>query len=433
MKRKFSAASVLVLLLISVLLTYMITAAVVTREFNGKLKDLDAETVEFQKLATIDAIVREHYALKVEDVALSESSILGYVQGLSDGYSRYLSADEYAEYLLAREQKDVFEIGLELSQNKESGAVKISYVESTSEAAQFGLKIGDTVVSIGGVEAKKDNFEDLAALLKGKNGETVGVTVLREKEPVTYTLTYQKQTCDLVRFSLELGQAGLIRIRLFEDGCAEELKKAIDRAIASGADALVFDVRGVRSVDFAEAVQCVDVIAGIGDLARVVTKGETSSVISGDGASVPVDCAVLTDGNSYGAPELFAACLRDTVGAKLVGTKTAGCASAQSDIMLNDKSAVILTTAVYLPPVSDSFEKTGVSPDLKVENPVDFGVLSVEEDAVVTEGYYLLKPDRRPGEGGEIEIPEQDPDKDDPTLIEPGMPGDEKKELKESK
>ena len=98
MKRKLPISSVVALVLMAILLTFLVTDFAVAEQFNQKLKELDGERVEFQKLATLDAIIREHYALKTDDVNQSEGAISGYVEGIGDGYSRYLSADEYAEH-----------------------------------------------------------------------------------------------------------------------------------------------------------------------------------------------------------------------------------------------------------------------------------------------------------------------------------------------
>ncbi len=421
MKRKFSLSAVVALVLIAVLLTFLITNGVVTSQFNEKLEELDAGKIEFQKLSTVDSIVREHYAYKVDEIGQSEGSIAGYVSGLGDAYSRYMTADEYAEYLLSQTKAAEYTLGFSAAYHEKDGTARICHVESRSEAAKIGISVGDRLISVGDVKVKQGGFDSVAAMLTGEKNETTSVTVKRDGESVTYSLTYSIQKKDRVSARLVLGQAALISIRSFEEGTKDDLKSAIDSMIASGADALVFDVRGVHSVDFDQAVACVDVIAGMGDLARVVSKGETIEVLSGDGASVPLDCSVLIDAETYGAPELFAACLRDAVEAKVLGSASAGCASVQADIKLNDMSAILLTTRVYMPPVSDGFEGVGVQPDVNLKNEVDFRALSFEDDLVVCEGYYLLKPEKRPGENDPIVVPDLDEEGKDPSLIEPGM------------
>lgn len=422
MKRKLSVSAALSLVLVAVLLTFLITNSAVSNDFNRKLSEIEGDKIEYQKLSTVDAIIREHFALAMDDVKQSEGSIRGYVAGLGDPYSRYMDAEEYAVYL---QENTVFSsntLGIELAQNSQTGSVFISYVESASDAANFGLKRGMQVEKIGELAAPGAELDKLQALLSGTANETIGISVLSGEESVTYTLTYKQQPKDRIFSTLVHGQAGYIQIRVFDEETKNELKTAIDNAIASGADALLFDVRGVSSLNFAKAVECVDVIAGIGDLARVMSKGGTVETLQGDGASVPVDCAVLLDENTSGAPELFAACLRDCVSAKLVGAKSVGCASVQADIKLNDMSAILLTTKIYLPPASDGFEGVGVNPDLSLKNTVDFGVLEFEDDEVLSEAYFVLKPDKRPGDEGNVVVPQPDENAGEgPTLIQPGL------------
>lgn len=418
MKRRFSLSAVLSLVLISVLLTFAITNSLVSGEFNHKLEQLESDKIEYQKLSTVDAIIRENFAWKVDDTIQSESSIKGYVDGLGDQYSKYLSAEEYAAYLEDTASEQIYCLGFDLCFNQNSGEFVVSYVESNSEAANFGLSVGDCVLSIGTTQLKDLELEQVLDLTRGPHGESVGVEASRSGETATYTLTYRVQNRDKVFSTLVLGQAGYVQIRSFEEGTKEALKSAIDQLISSGAEALLFDVRKLESLNFAEAVECVDVIAGMTDLARVYTKGETLEVLQGDGGSVPLDCAVLIDSETCGAAELFAASLKDSVAAKLVGNKSFGRAGVQADIQLNDKSAIILTTKVYLPPVSESFDGIGITPDLSVSNDIDFRALSYELDLVISESYFLLKPEKRPSGEPPVIIP-PDGDVDNPSLIEP--------------
>ena len=416
MKRKISLSAALVLILIAVLLTFLITNSVITGQFSEKLTELDAGQVEYQKLAAIESIVRENYAGELDSTALSENSIAGFVRGLGDPECRYLTAEEYAQYLLEKDEKPVYGLGFCAAYNSGTGLARISYVESSSEAALVGVQAGDTLLSVGGRSVSEQGFEAVSELFTGPAGESTSITVGRGEESATYTLKYALVSHDRVSGSLALGQTALISIRSFEEETHTDLKAVIDRLISSGADSLVFDVRGVQSREFDAAIECVKVVAGLKDLARLQTAGGAVEVISGDGAGVPLDCAVLVDEYTSGAPELFAASMRDAAGAVIAGKTTAGCASLAADIRLNDMSALILTTKVYLPPVSDSFAGVGVKPDHEWENSVDFASLAPKDDVVLSETYYLWKPEKRDQPEEEIIVPE-DPG-DGPVLIE---------------
>lgn len=419
MKRRIPISAALVLILIGVLVSFLITNSIIEEQYRQKLEELGADQIEFQKLATVDAIVREHYAGAVDGTAGSEASIAGYIEGLADEYSYYLTAEEYAEFLLAREEKPLYELGFSLGFHEESGEARVFYVQSTSQAATVGILSGDVIVSINDVTPQA-GFDALCEQLIGAEGKSAVVTVSRKGETVTYTVPYAVVTQDRVSGSLKMGQTALIRIHSFSEGTKLELKAKIDNLVAGGADSLVFDVRGVSSLGFDEAIGCADVVAGLGDLARVMTKGQTVEVVQGDGASVPIDSYVLVDARTAGAPELFAACLRDSAKATIVGGITSGRASLQADIKLSDMSAIVLTTKIYLPPTSDSFHGVGLTPDLAVESAEDFRALQPEEETVFLETYYTIHPDRRPT-GDEPPIVTPQPEGDDPTLIEPEM------------
>lgn len=398
MKRSFSTSSVISLVLLAVLVTFLITNAAVTNDLNQQLAELELDKIEYGKLSTVDSIVREHYALSIDGTAQSEGSIAGFVEGLGDGYSRYLSPDEYAKYLEEKLVKDACDLGFEICLDSATGAPRISYVAKGSEAENFGLQLGDTVLSIGKAGFSENGFSALQNELQGAEGSSVGVQISREGEPVTYTLTYQARTPEFVSSHMLFGQAGYVRIRAFEEKTAVEVKNAVVSLLDLGADAIVFDVRALNSQGFDFAVRSADVIAPLGGLARIVSAGGVTETLEADAEAIPISCAVLVDENTSGASELFAALLRDTASAQLVGVRSAGCAALLTDIMLNDESALILATRVYLPPVSESFHGAGLAPDLEITPAVDFRLISPAEDQMISEAYYLLKPQRRPQE-----------------------------------
>ncbi len=396
MKRKFSLSSVLSLVLVAILLTFLITYSAVNQELNRELEQMELDKIEYQKLSTVDSIVKEHYALPIDSTVQSEQSIAGYVYGLGDGYSRYLGAEAYAEYLDSKREVTHCDLGFEVCPDPETQAARVCYIASGSEAENSRLQLGDVLLSVGEVTFAEAGYSAVCDALEGAEGVSVGVQFLRGEESVTYTLTYQPRENEILFSSLLYGSAGYIRIRSFEETTASELKRVIDSFVANGADAILFDVRGLDSQGFDSAVSSVGVIAGRCDLARVISGGGSSETVAGEGESIPISCAVLTDENTCGAPELFAAALRDTAGAKVVGVKSRGCAALLTDIMLNDQSALLLATRMYLPPLSDSFHGAGVTPDLEQKSVGEFRFTVPEQDGVISEAYYLLKPHRRP-------------------------------------
>lgn len=414
MKRRIPLSAAIVLVLLGALITFLITDSFISRQFQEKLNEIGADQIDYQKLSTVDAIVREHYAKRVSSKALDEGTIAGYITGLGDEHSRYLTAEEYAAYSLSKTKTTLYETGISAAYDEKENRAYIYYVDANSPAAKAGVLKGDYLLGVNGVTVAASGFEAVHELLYGEEGAAVTVSVARGADESRYALNYAPVVHDLVFGEIAIGQTAHIRIFSFEATTKDALKTTIDTMIEKGADSLVFDLRGVKSLGFDAAVACVDVLAGEKDLAKYVTAGGTVEVLTGDGDAVPLPCAVLIDKHTSGAPELFAACLHDTIGALLVGDATDGCASVQADIKLSDMSAIILTTKIYEPPVSESYETVGVTPTHAIDSFVDFRTHALKDDAVFLEAYYLLKPAKRPV------LPE-----DDPTLSPQNPPAEE--------
>lgn len=183
----------------------------------------------------------------------------------------------------------------------------------------------------------------------------------------------------------------------FSKDCSIALRDTASALIEQGADVLIFDVRGVAGTDFEEAAKCIGVVAGNVELARRVVGG-ASETITGDTTPIPLPCAVLIDENTQGAGELFAAGLKDTRGALIVGARSFGNASVQALIELSDQTAIRLTTKLYLPPKSDSFDQKGVEPDLTVIR-TGYRAAKDADDTALNAAYELLKPRRGAAQG----------------------------------
>ncbi len=402
MKRKISLSAALVLVLVGVLLTYLVSHSFIAEQYREKMDELSKDQLDYQKLTVIDSVIRENYAGVIDDVVLSEGSVSGYVAGLGDPYSYYLSPEEYEAHSVVDDEEKMFSLGLSIGFDEEQNLARIYHIHSASDAASSGLAIGDVLLSVGEATIAEDGIGAVEKALFSETEIEVAVTIRRGEEVVPYTLSYTNFKEDCVSASLILGQTALIRIHRWTSETATQLKGVIDEMIAQSADTLLFDVRDTDSRAFDVAVSCADLIVPIDvPLVRIQTAAGAVEEKTADGASVPLACAVLVDDATLGAGELFAALLRDTVSALLVGEQTVGCAGAQSEIVLNDQSAIVLTTKLYLPPVSDSFALNGVQPDLEVAQSVDFRAGVAEEDPVVLEAAYGIKPTLRPTDAPE--------------------------------
>lgn len=81
--------------------------------------------------------------------------------------------------------------------------------------------------------------------------------------------------------------------------------------------------------------------------------------------------AVLVDGDTASAAELFASALRDFEKAKLYGVTTYGKGVMQNTISLDDGGGLTITVATYRTARSACYQGIGLIPDETVELPED--------------------------------------------------------------
>ena len=137
--------------------------------------------------------------------------------------------------------------------------------------------------------------------------------------------------------------------------------------ISDGAQAFIFDVRGVNTGTLYSVTHILDKLLPGGPLVSSTDKnGETTLLASSDERSVDLPMAVLVDEKTSGEAELFAVAIRDYGKGQIVGVKTAGKGTMQEIFPLTDGSAIEITTARYNPPYSPSFDGEGVQPDFEV-------------------------------------------------------------------
>ena len=112
--------------------------------------------------------------------------------------------------------------------------------------------------------------------------------------------------------------------------------------------------------------------------------------------------AVLINGNTASAAELFSSALRDYDKAKLIGTKSYGKGTMQTMMRLTDNSALSISTQMYNPPYSENYEGIGLTPDIEIDLTEEqysrYHLLTLDEDSQVQAAYKTL--------GFEEEVPE---------------------------
>lgn len=370
MNKKISLGLAISLIFLSVALAVTMTMVFSLNIYNGIIKDVADRSNLYSTVSEIDDLVRKNYFGELNENFLNTMMSDGFVEGVGDRYSYYMTATEYADYL-DEDKGNKGGIGIIAVYDSENNNIYVSEVSAKSPAEVQGIKKGDVITAVDSVKVTSSNYEELIKKLDGEKLTNVQVTFKSGETEKTVSVArgYSAQS---VYYSVS-NKVGYIKITAFYSTTVDQLEDALDYMSKNSVTAVVLDVRNTSIGLMRNAVACVDLIApvateGTGALATAVDKdGKTVETFTSDSDSKSFVMSVLVNGNTSGAAELFACDLRDFGIAGLVGTKTAGNGTMQKVFELSDGSAVALTVAKIIPYKSDSFNGTGLEPDHKVE------------------------------------------------------------------
>ena len=365
MNKKISLGAAIAFCLIVVAATLSAALIFSMRAYNSRLYNLPERERMYDKVAEVDDQVRQNYIGAVTETELRDSLARGYLEGIGDEYAEYYSAAEYQRLQEDYTSQSV-QIGI-VTRMDESGYMLITQVYPDSPAQAAGIQAGDLIVRIDDEDITAENYAETASRLYGEAGTTLTIILRRGVEDTSMEMTRRFVEVPTVQGTMLENQVGLVQIQEFNNVTPDQFTRMVDGMIDSGAQALIFDVRGVNSATLYSVAQTLDRLVPEGTLASSTDKnGETTVLEYSDERQVNLPMAVLVDGRTEGEAELFAADIREFGKGSIVGTQTTGKGTIQTLIPLNDGSAIRLTTARINSAGGASYDGVGVKPDFEV-------------------------------------------------------------------
>ncbi|MBQ4642711.1 MAG: PDZ domain-containing protein [Oscillospiraceae bacterium] len=366
MGKKISLGTAITLILISVAMTFTFTMVLALRNFNEKVSSITERENMFAKFTEIDNYVRYNHGEEIDEASLMDSVAKGYLSGISDPYAKYMNPSEYAAYL-ASSGETVSGVGLSVSMGSD-GYMLVNNVYEGSTAASAGIVSGDLIIKVDDIGLTADTFAEAEALLVGEAGTKVTLTIRRDGEDTEMEITRRVLVPTTV-YTTVFGDYHYIRVNDFSEGTADQFSKIVEKAISAGAPALIIDVRSVNTGLVSVAAEMVDKFAPAGNMLCVeYSDGSGEILYTSNSRETAIPVVVLVNEMTFGAGEVFAACLRDFGLASIVGAQTGGYGSLQEIYKLDDGSAIQLTIGKYYLANSATFwEGTGITPDHIVE------------------------------------------------------------------
>ena len=349
----------------------------------------------YTKLEQLQALLMQRYINGADASKLEDAAAHAMVGALDDRWSYYISAEEYAAYV---EQKNNAYVGIGVTISMVEEGYAVLKVTEGGPAEEAGILVGDIIVAVDGTRIAGMPSEEGSALVKGKEGTKVNITVLRNQQELTISVERRTVKTKVATAQMLEGQIGLVTIENFNANCFTESKAAAQSLLDQGAVALIFDVRYNGGGYANEMVKLLDYLLPEGELFRTLDYMGKEQVDTSNASCVEIPMAVLVNGSSYSAAEFFAAALREYDWAIVVGEPTSGKGHFQVTYQLSDGSAVGLSIGKYFTPKGLCLEGVGITPDVVVEikdpnvaSAIYSGTLDPMEDPQILAAIEALK------------------------------------------
>ena len=328
-------------------------------------KDASSE----EKVEALKKLIDEKYMGEVDEDALKEGLYKGYVQGLDDPYSVYYDEEETKE-LYETTEGEYSGIGAVLSQDLKSGVITLVQIYEDSPADKAGLKDEDILTKVGTLDVTGMDLSEVVTYIKGEKGTEVELTVLRGEDADEVTVTAVRDTVEAqtVEYEMLEDQIGYLAVSEFDSVTYGQYEEALEALSDQGMEGLVVDLRNNPGGNLNTVCDMLDLVLPEGTIVYMEDKeGKRQTYSSDDAYQLDVPMAVLVNGNSASASEIYAGAIQDHEAGTIVGTQTYGKGVVQQIFDLGDGTSVKLTIAEYFTPKGRSINGEGVTPDLEVE------------------------------------------------------------------
>jgi carboxyl-terminal processing protease len=317
-------------------------------------------------------LVHENYVEQpVDDLTLMRGAINGMMGTLKVGRNYYYDPKQLEESNTALNGKDYTGIGAYVD-NATQYLTIISPIKG-SPAEKAGLRSGDQIIAIDGVDMTGFTAEEAHQKVLGPADTVVTLTILRKgsNTPFDVKITRAVITIPLVEYEMKPDGIAYIRLNTFGDTADTELKNALKDLLAQNPKGLILDLRFNGGGYLEQGISVASEFLPKDKIVVYEKYGDgklISNMSLGNGLATEIPMVVLVDKGSASASEIVAGALQDYGRAKLIGTQSYGKGSVQSFIPLkNDQGAIGVTMALWLTPNKRSIDHLGLAPDIFVD------------------------------------------------------------------
>lgn len=354
-------------------------------ELNNDDSDSAIDSDAVLKMKKIEKVIDAFYYQEETDKELLVEDIYkGMMTSLGDPYSTYYSEDELND-LMEQSEGIYYGIGAYVSLDAVTGYAKISGVIEGTPAQESDLRDGDIIYEVDGVSAYGMELEEVVALIKGEEGTTVHLTLVRDGEAdyIEKDVYRKKIESPTVNYEMLEDNQGYVQITEFDDVTADQFAEALAVLREQGMKGMILDLRSNPGGNLTTVVDICQMLLPEGLIVYTEDRNGNRQEYTCDGTrEFEFPLVVLINGYSASASEILAGAIQDYGIGTLVGTTTYGKGIVQQIVSLNDGSAVKLTVSSYYTPKGRNIHGIGIEPDEVCEFDSEAYYTENQEDSV---------------------------------------------------
>lgn len=386
----------IMLVLLTSAITFIITSLTMYN-ITGKenVKYIESGSNISKTFQIFNSFIEKNYFGNINEKQMLESAIKGYVAGLNDEYSEYITKDEMEEYMQDTTGKYVG-IGVYISNNIETNQIVVLMPMKGSPAEEAGIKFGDVITKVDGVAYTGEELSKASSALKSKEGTKAKIEIFRNGKFINLEVERREVKVNHVEAEVIENKIGYMEVSTFDEGTYDEFKQKWEELNSKNITSLIIDLRNNGGGIVDEATSIADMmvekdktllITASKDKEEHITKAEKEKVIN-------IPMVFLVNENTASASEILTAAVKENnSNVKVIGTTTYGKGVIQTIFTLTDGSGLKLTTNEYYTPNHNVINKVGIKPDIEVQLPEgeDFYSVDGENDTQLKKAIEILK------------------------------------------
>ncbi|SKC51023.1 S41 family peptidase [Maledivibacter halophilus] len=399
-KKRTAFIGAVVIIVITALLTAFVSNMVAVKLDNkvyiskNEYERLVGIKDKFSKALYLKNIIKENYYEPVEEEIFEDGVLKGLFEALEDPYSEYMTKSEFDSFM-THTKGSYGGIGVIVTPGADGYITVVSPIEDTP-GEKAGIISGDKIIKVNDKEVTADELDEAVAIMKGKPGTRVDITILRpnRKEPLSITIQREEIRLNTVKSRVINDNIGYLRITMFDDKTAEDFKKHLKGLESKNIKGLIIDLRNNPGGSLKECVEIADELLGKQTIVYTKDRAGNKEYLDSDAKKIDYPFTILVNKGSASASEILTGAVKDTKSGVIVGTTTFGKGLVQTVRELTDGTGFKLTISQYYTPNGNYIHGKGIEPDITIELPDELKEkteITDKEDIQLQKALEILK------------------------------------------